>query len=221
MQSIFSTAPDASLRSDLTLLAYIFILLPLMLVGFAYARRKMYMPHHKYVMTGITLLNWVLIILVMVVSYGVNVAPYYVNGTSDQTHLLATVHLIPGLIAQILATYLVILMWTEKTRFEKVLPYRVRKIKPYMRATLALWLITVVLGIITYVVWYEPGKAAVGNAPAPAATEDAAPAATEESAIPVATEDAAPVATEELAAPAATEESAAPDTPATTEEAGA
>ncbi|HRF97330.1 MAG TPA: hypothetical protein PLZ51_19110, partial [Aggregatilineales bacterium] len=136
--------------STIVLLIYIFFLVPSMLMGFGFARRKLFRPHHKLVMTGITLTNWALIITVMIGSYGNNVAPYLSTGIEQPSLLLPTLHLITGATAQFLATYLVIMMW-----FEKSLPkwFVIHKIKTPMRLTLGLWLLTAVLGLGIYFVW--------------------------------------------------------------------
>lgn len=190
----------APLSRDLTLMAYIVLLVPSMLVGYVFARRRMFVPYHKFTMTGIMLLNWVLITLVMFVSYRDGVAPNLPDGLNDAFFLLPTIHFTTGAVAQILATYLVFRMW-----FEKVLPQwvMVKNIKLYMRTTLVLWLLTAVLGAGIYYVWYvQPVSADAETEISPEATE--APAATE-----------APDATEAPESPAAT-----PDSPAATEEAG-
>jgi uncharacterized membrane protein YozB (DUF420 family) len=197
----------ASLLADLTLVAYVFLLVPAMLVGFFFARRKWFEPHHKMTMTTITIANWVLILALMVGSYSAGVLPRLGENISNPRYLLPTLHLITGALAQFTATYLVIRMW-----FEDQLPgwFKVQNIKRPMRFTLAGWLVTVLLGVGIYFTWYTGQSAAVPETPAstqePAATEGAA--ATPEAA---ATEDA--TATPEAAAPEATAE------PSATEEA--
>lgn len=191
-------------NSQLALLAYIFVLVPGMLIGFYFARTKRFSPHHKFVMTGVTVLNWVLILWLMLASYANYVAPYLSN-IGDTLILLPTLHMITGGVAQLLATYLVILMWTEKTPLEKIVPYRIKNIKTPMRLTLGLWLVTVLLGIAIYATWNAAASAS-SDTPAPAATEEASVEATE-----TATDGTQPSATEEAndddddAKPAATE----------------
>lgn len=190
---------SASLMADLTLVAYVLLLLPGMLIGFFYARRQMFVPHHRAVMTVIVLVNWAIIGYLMINSYSQAVAPSVPGKLGEPAVLFPSVHLLFGAAAQILATILLIRMW-----FEYRLPAwaRFEPIKRYMRLTLSLWIITVALGVVTYVTWYGApfvGKAQDTNVIAPVATEDAAPVATEDAA-PAATEDASP-------APAATEES--------------
>jgi uncharacterized membrane protein YozB (DUF420 family) len=204
--------------SVFTLLMYVFALVPGMLLGFYFARRKMFVPQHKYVMTTVTIVNWILILFLMVASYRTLVLPY--NILEDARRIVPTIHLITGGIAQLLATYLVILMWTERTRFEKILPYRIKKIKTPMRITLGLWLVTIALGVVIFAMWYPT---ALSGGDAPVVTEE--PAMTEEtSAEPSSTESAEasaePSSTESAEAsaePAMTEETSAEATPATTE----
>ncbi|MGB1285679.1 MAG: hypothetical protein ACPG7F_04015 [Aggregatilineales bacterium] len=215
--------------SQLTLLAYVFVLMPGMLLGFFFARRKMFQPHHKMVMTTITIVNWVLILLLMAVSYSSFVLPALQDGQTDIITLLPTVHLITGGLAQLLATYLVLLMWTENTPLEPIILYRIKNIKTPMRMTLALWLITVMLGIGIYVTWNAPVSADVAGAPvsteeAPDAssTEDASDPAATEAAEDTADEDVPDAASTEDAGDSADEGAADEDVPdaASTEDAG-
>jgi plastocyanin len=131
-----------------------------MLVGFVFARRKMFEPYHKFTMTAITLVNWVLIFLLMLVTYRRDVLPEVPQNLGLPGVLIPTLHLIPGAIAQIIATYLVIRMW-----FENQLPewFKVKNIKIYMRTTLVLWLLTALLGVLT---WAVINKGLFSSAPA-------------------------------------------------------
>ena len=217
MDDILGTS--ATNTSDLVLLAYVFLLLPGMIIGFFFARRKMFVPYHKLTMTGVTLVNWVLIAFVMVVSYSNYIAPYVPDNFSDIRALVATIHLLSGAIAQGLATYLVILMWTERTRFEGLLPsaLRIRRIKTPMRLTLALWITTVVLGVGIYFTWYVGGDEDPTALAAPGATEQAGPGVTEDANANLAvTENVTPPAmTEDVSANLAVTENVTP--PAMTE----
>jgi uncharacterized membrane protein YozB (DUF420 family) len=191
----------ASLLSDLTLLAYILLIVPAMLIGFVFARRKLFRPHHKAVMTGITLVNWALILYVMAVSYAGGVAPGIPGALGDVRIWLPTVHLLFGAAAQLLATYAVVRMWREDTQTaaakkrgesgDQLRRYWFKAAKPVMRAALALWLLTAALGIGTYAAFYGGGAAASAETPAetpePAATPEAGAATSEPAATPEAT----------------------------------
>jgi uncharacterized membrane protein YozB (DUF420 family) len=193
-------------KSTATLLFYLVVMTPSILLGFYFARTKRFRPYHRGIMTAVTLLNWVLIVIVMIGSYSGSIS----YGTSAEATgdipfryaILPTLHLITGGIAQLLATYLVALMWTEDLKMERLLPFRIRNIKTPMRLTMGLWLVTILLGVGIYAVWRAPATAQAAELPA--ATEEAtseAVVATEAPAL--ATQEAAPVTTEE--APASTE----------------
>jgi uncharacterized membrane protein YozB (DUF420 family) len=204
-EGFLGTAADFG--ADLTLVAYILILLPLMLIGYLFARRKKFVPHHKFTMTAITTLNWVLIVVVMWVTYREGVAPTANDLIGDGLVPLATVHLITGGIAQLLATYLVARMWLEN-----VLPaaLKVKNIKFYMRLTLTLWVLTALIGIGMYFAWYvEPASAAEEDSLTPQATEEATAAEAQSA------QDETPEGTAEAttSAPQVTEEASAEATP--------
>ncbi|MBX3063441.1 MAG: hypothetical protein KF726_10730 [Anaerolineae bacterium] len=145
----------AYLASDLALLLYIFMLVPAMLVGFSFARRHLFVPHHKFTMTAITIINWIIIILLMLVTYRNAVAPNVPRELNRLPFLIPVLHGITGGLAQIIATVLVLRMWLEPS-LPRVL--RFEPIKPWMRLTLGLWLVTAVLGIAMYVTWNIAGQ---------------------------------------------------------------
>ncbi len=185
----------ASQAADLSLLAYIFLLVPLLLYGYTAARRHLFVPQHKYAMTFVTVLNWAIIAYLMAVSYS-GAVPYYSQSESNKL-IIPTLHLITGAVAQVVATVSLVRMW-----FEYRLPVALRyePIKPPMRLTLALWLITAALGIGIYVTWYgvplqprpEAPVVQPSPQPLPAATEDASATSTPTEPPPAATEDATP-----------------------------
>ena len=194
--------------STATLLFYLVVMTPSILLGFYFVRTKRFRPHHRGIMTAVTLLNWVLIAIVMVGSYGGSIS----YGTSPEATgdipfryaILPTLHLITGGIAQLLATYLVLLMWTEDLKMERLLPFRIRNIKTPMRLTMGLWLVSILLGVGIYAVWRAPATTQASELPAvieeASASTEVAPAVIEEAS---ASTEAAPAVSEE--APASTE----------------
>ena len=140
---------DASFLADLTLVVFILLAI-LMVIGFIFARRKMFVPYHKFTMTAILIIIWIFVAFNMWVTYS-SFAGDVPSHLGEPMFLLPTIHLIIGGIAQILGTILVLRMWLEK-----VLPKALRfePIKPYMRLTLTLWIINIVLGIGIYVMFY-------------------------------------------------------------------
>lgn len=177
----------AGLMSDLSLLAYVLLLVPSMLIGYVFARNKKFVPHHQVVMTGVMTFNWALILFIMAVTFNA-ISDDIPDNVEDESYFLPLIHMLIALSAQILGTYLVIRMW-----FENELPAwaKVKKIKPYMRLTLAGWLIAAALGIATYVARYNlPGEGADVKSvpaatpevtePAPVVTQEAIPGGTAE-----------------------------------------
>ncbi len=198
----------ASFWADVTLLAYLLLIIPAMIVGFGFARRGLHRPHHKWIMTGITLVNWVLILFLMVAAYRFDVAANVVTQPSNTRYLLPTVHALFGIPAQLLATFVVLRMFWEdrqvaraRRRGEKdTSRYWFRRAKPVMRLTLALWLITATLGVLSYLTRYDliPAYTLNSNAAAPVATEEPlAPVVTPEVRAPAATEVLEPIETPE------------------------
>lgn len=208
----------ASLLADLTLLAYLLLIVPAMLIGWLYARRKLHRPHHKWLMIGVTVINWVLIGLLMLVAYRFDIADNIGAQPNNPRYLLPTLHALFGLPAQLLATFIVLRMLVEdaqvaraKARGETGLSkYWFRHAKSTMFLTLALWLITAALGVVSYVTRYEvlPTLAQRVGIVAPVVTPEVeGPAVTPEIAGPAVTPEVnEPAATPEIGAPLATEE---------------
>ena len=152
MQSLVGTRTAA----DINLAAQLLILAGL-LVGFALARRKRF-DQHANVQTAMVLLNLALIALVMAVSfYDYVIAGGSTTGTVAQ---LMIGHAALGIVVEGVALYLILRMRT------KLIPpgLRVGNIKLWMRATLALWTLLVLLGIGIYAQRYLLQRA-VASAP--------------------------------------------------------
>ncbi|MBK9746305.1 MAG: hypothetical protein IPO91_05940 [Chloroflexi bacterium] len=201
----------ASLLADLTLIFYILLIAPAMLIGFWLARRGRHRPAHRNLMIAVTAINWVLIIFLMLVAYRFDVAGNFPNQPTAPRYLLPVLHALLGLPAQLLATYIVVRMLIEdvrvaqgKRRGEPVTQLRrywFKQAKPAMQITLGLWLATAALGVITYLVRYEvlPGSASGEAAPPVATPEVQPPVGTAEVVPPVETPEVQPpVATPEL-----------------------
>jgi uncharacterized membrane protein YozB (DUF420 family) len=228
----------ASLATDLTLLAYLLLIIPGMLAGWYFARNGQHRPAHKWTMITITIVNTILILGLMVVAYRFDVVDNISSQPDNFRYLMPTIHALFGLPAQILAIIIVINMLREdsavaaaKKRGETDLSkYWWKWAKPVMRLTIVLWLITASFGVISYLIRYDvlslQGSDTVvepiaTEEPAPVETEEAESVETEEPA-PVETEEAEPVETEEPA-PVETEEAEPVETeepaPVETEEA--
>lgn len=218
----FYTDPDgflgtgASLLADLTLIAYIFLIVPAMIAGFVFARRGHYRPHHKWTMVTITGINWFLIIFLMFGAVTYDIAEKLPDQPDNARYLTPAIHMLFGVPGQLLATYIVYRMLREdyqvnraKARGETNMEqYWFTSAKPFMRATLGLWLLAATFGIFSYLVRYEVVDVATDSG-TPAATEEVVPLETEAPdqtqtpQSPDATEEALP--TLEITIPAETE----------------
>jgi uncharacterized membrane protein YozB (DUF420 family) len=227
----------ASLLADLTLLAYLLLIIPAMVGGYYLARRGLHRPHHQWLMIIVTAVNWVLILVLMVVAYNFDVIGNIAQQSANPRYLLPTLHGLLGLPAQLLATYTVYRMAREDTQVARAKARGERNLKQYwflnakpvMRITLALWLLTAALGVVSYLIRYNVVSFAQGDAVAPAATPELSPVATAEvtADAPVSTPDVtpellmetpeitavAPAATLEILLPASTPEVAPVTTP--------
>ncbi len=199
----------ASLLADLTLVAYVLLLLPGMIIGVVFARRGMHRPQHKWLMVSITLVNWLLIIFLMVAAFMTDVAPNMGAQPANPRYALPSVHALFGLPAQLLATYVVFRMLLEDFQVARAKQRGERDLRRYwfkaarwmMRLTLTLWLLTTSLGILTYLTRYNVITVPGSSVSEPVVTPEVAP--------PAATEPVeAPAETPEVPAPAATEEAA-------------
>lgn len=189
----------ASLLADLTLLAYLFLIIPAMVAGFVFAHRKKHRPHHRNVMMGITLANWFFILLLMVFALTYDVTDNIADQTGNLRYLFPAIHAALGLTAQVLATYVVYRMLKEdrqvaqaKQRGEKdTSKYWFTSAKPFMRTALTLWVVTSALGVASYLTRYEVIDAIRLD------DADNGPVATEE-VIPLSTQEADEVSTPEV-----------------------
>lgn len=212
----------ASLLADVTILAYLLLIVPAMLLGLIFARRNLHRPHHKWLMIAVTVVNWVLIIFLMFAAYRFDVAPNIAEQPGNSRYLVPAIHGLLGIPAQLLATFIVVRMLLEDTQVARAKRrgekdtsrYWFRSAKPAMRLTLALWLLTASLGVISYLTRYNV---------IPAVTIDinvAAPMSTEEVPLAEATAEITvdpPIATQEIVLDATPEVTVIP--PIATEEA--
>ncbi len=152
MQAILGTRGAANVN----LVAEILILIGLY-IGFYYARKRKFRPQHANIQTTMVLLNLVLILSIMVPSF----YNFVILGgtTTGIVGTLMIIHAILGTIAEGVGLYLV---FTERFR---IIPKRIRKLKPVMRSLLALWTLVVLLGVgIYYFRYIAPASASTSTA---------------------------------------------------------
>lgn len=140
----------APLGADLVLLVEIVMGLAL-LAGAWLARKKRYRAH-AICQSSVVLLNLAVIVLMMAPSFNAQVLPRIPAKLAKPYVAVAATHAAFGTIAELAALYILLSAGTN------LLPekFRLAKYKPWMRTVLALWWLTLLLGIATYARWYAP-----------------------------------------------------------------
>lgn len=130
-------------------------------IGFIYARKKMFRPHHANIQATMVLLNLVLILTIMIPSFN----RFVIQGgtTTGTVGTLMIAHAVIGGITEIVALYLVF-----SERFKIIpKPWRIQNIKPVMRVVLVAWTITAMLGFAIYYFRYLYAAPQVASPVAP------------------------------------------------------
>src|ERR1043166_149230 len=119
-----------------------------LIVGAVLARCRHYRAH-AWCQSAVVLFNLAMIIQFMVPSFRRQVAPEIPAGLGEVHYAVAMVHGALGTVAELFALYVV-------AAGTKILPRRLRfsRYKPWMRAAMVLWLVTLLSGLATYVQWY-------------------------------------------------------------------
>ena len=139
-------------------------------IGMLLARKKMYRAH-AWTQSSVLLLNLAAIAWVMWPSYRLQILRHPARATRDAYHAFAFLHGILGTFAELLGLYVIVVAGT------KMLPeiLRFKNYKLWMRSTLALWWVVVILGLGTYYAWYvQPTSGATPKTGAAAQAPDAA-----------------------------------------------
>ena len=122
-----------------------------LLAGAVLARRRKF-RQHACCQAAIVLLNAAIIILVMVPSFRLRVAPKIPLKLGKAYYGLATAHGALGAVVECAAVYILLAAGT------KLLPEKLRitRYKAWMRTVLVGWWIVLLLGLATYARWYIP-----------------------------------------------------------------
>ena len=122
-----------------------------LLAGALLARLKRF-TQHAWCQSVIVLVNLVLIVLTMLPSFRVHVAPRIPLKLGKAYYALATAHAVLGTLAEGGGLYILLAVGTS------LLPprLRIRNYKLWMRSVLVLWWAVLLLGVATYARWYIP-----------------------------------------------------------------
>lgn len=112
---------------------------------------------HAYLQSTVVLVNLPVLLIWMVPQYVTYVLPGIPGELSSAFYYVPTIMLFVGAAAEILGIYVVLVAGTnlvpERLRF--------RKYKIWMRTVLGLWWTVLVLGLLTYYVWYVSPSASL------------------------------------------------------------
>lgn len=137
---------DAGVVSDLTLLAEIILYVALCYGVVAQLRRQWKV--HDRVQSAVVILNLGLILFVMFRSFVRNdIAGVVTERPNDAYYLVAALHGLFGLSAELLAIYCLLAGF-------KILPRHIGRLRYVMWATFVVWTIGLGFGLATYYVWY-------------------------------------------------------------------
>ena len=122
-----------------------------LIVGAVLARLKRF-REHAWCQSVIVLVNLLLIVLTMLPSFRVHVAPRIPLKLGNAYYAVATAHAALGTLAEVGGFYILLAVGT------RLLPTRVRitNYKVWMRTVLVLWWAVLLLGMATYGRWYIP-----------------------------------------------------------------
>jgi len=136
--------------ADLILLLEIAMGVGLLAGGWLAGKKRF--REHAWCQSTVVLLNLVVIALVMMPSFHARVLPKIPARLGRAYYSLATAHGILGIAAEITALYILLSAGTS------LLPEKARmtRYKTWMRGTLVLWWVVLILGIVTYTRWYAP-----------------------------------------------------------------
>ena len=138
----------AGYRADLNLPIQIAMGIALIFGAFL-ARNKHFMAH-GICQTVVLVLNLVMICLLMWPSFYSHVLPRLPKRLGKRFYAVATIHGVLGILAEILGLYIVLVAGI------RILPesWRFKRWKFWMRVELALWWVVLMMGAVTYWVWY-------------------------------------------------------------------
>ena len=122
-----------------------------LLAGALLARLKRF-RQHAWCQSVIVLVNLLMIVLTMLPSFRVHVAPRIPLKLGKVYYAYATAHAVLGTLAEVGGLYILVAVGT------RLLPPRLRisNYKLWMRTVLVLWWAVLLLGAATYARWYIP-----------------------------------------------------------------
>jgi uncharacterized membrane protein YozB (DUF420 family) len=139
---------DAPNASDLV--ALVEVAIAVMLVVGMIAVRRGHIRAHMYIQSSMVLVNIPIVLVWMVPAYLSDVLPDLATEWSGAWYWVPTLMLLAGVAAEALGVYIILVAATNLVPHR----FRFRSYKRWMRTELVLWWAVVVLGLLTYYVWF-------------------------------------------------------------------
>ena len=140
--------PDAPVLSDAV--AVFELAIAVMLVVGMFVVRRGHLRAHAYIQASMVLVNIPVVLLWMVPLYITDVLPGVPGGLSQLFYLVPTLMLFAGGLAEGLGVYIVLVAATNLVPER----FRFRNYKLWMRTELVLWWAVVLLGLLTYYLFF-------------------------------------------------------------------
>ncbi len=140
----------APLLSDLSLVLVVFTAL-LFTIGWRLAVRKSF-EVHRWVQTVAVILNTIVVLAVMVPTFTLVVWPGFPGKVLERSYGVPMAHAFIGMLSVLLGLFIVL-------RANGLVPERLRfkNYKRFMRTAYVLYMLSTLLGVIAYIVFYVAG----------------------------------------------------------------
>ena len=137
----------ANWAADFTLMMMI-LFAALLTIGVVFAVKKKY-DTHRWVQTSAVILNIIFVLWMMVLPYRDFIAPGIPQQLSETFYWLTTLHALVGAVAFVLGVFVVL-----RANGLMIKALQFNNYKLVMRISYTLYILTVLLGIAVYVVWF-------------------------------------------------------------------
>jgi uncharacterized membrane protein YozB (DUF420 family) len=141
----FGTA--ANWAADFTLMMMILFAV-LLTIGAVFAAKKKYTTH-RWVQTSAVILNIIFVLWMMILPYRDFIVPGIPQRLNETFYWLTTLHAVVGAVAFILGAFVVL-----RANGLMIKALQFNNYKLVMRISYTLYMLTVLLGIAVYIVWF-------------------------------------------------------------------
>lgn len=137
----------ANFAADATLIAMLIIGV-LLTIGLVLARQKHYLAH-RWMQTTAAGANLILVLWLMILPFRDFVLRDVSGPRPTYFYVLTALHAISGIAAVLLGIFVVL-----RANGLMIKPLRFNNYKAFMRTSYALYIVTILLGVVVYLVWF-------------------------------------------------------------------